>query len=158
MIWGPPGWMGHRWSNGVLIAILLSCTTAAVAASHLFPLPSFVKTRGQAPVVTATTELDIIGLTCRGKATLLTYFLERDDAFELAGYLKLEAWPGPGATRTRVTYEPSLCDEAAIKRAVTEPYYDALGTLWRFSPFEIKGYDPLGSDEDGAKHDQRTDR
>lgn len=158
MAWGPPGWMGHRWSNAVLVAILLSCTTAAVAASHLFPLPSFVKTRGQAPEVTATTELDIIGLTCRGKATLLTYFLERDDAFQLAGYIGLEAWPGPGAARTRITYAPSLCDEAAIKRAVTEPYYDALGALWRRSPFEIRGYDPLGSDEDGVKHDQRTDR
>ena len=153
MTWGSPGWMGHRWSNAVLVAILLFCTTAAVAASYLFPLPSFVKMRGQAPDVTATRELDIIGLACRGNATLLMYFLERDDAFELAGYLKLEAWPGPDAAKTRITYDPSLCDEAAIKRAITEPYYDAFGAVWRLSPFEIKGYDPLGSDEDDAKHD-----
>ena len=140
--------MGHRWSNGVLVAVLLCCTTAAVAASHLFPLPSFVKTRGSAPEVTAVTELDINGLTCRGKGTLLMYFLERDDAFELAGYLKLEAWPGPGAAKAHITYEPSRCDEAAVKRAITEPYYDALGAVWRLSPFEIEGYDPL--DDDGA--------
>ena len=158
MAWGPPSWMGHRWSKAVLVAVLLSCTTAAVAASHLFPLPSFVKTRGRAPEVTATTELDITGLTCRGKATLLVYFLERDDEFELAGHLKLEAWPGPAAARARITFDPLLCDQAAIKRAVTEPYYDALGAIWRLSPFEIKGYDPIGSDEDGAKRDRHTDR
>ena len=158
MIWGLPRWMGHRWSNALLITILLSCTTAAVAASHLFPLASFVKTRGQAPAVIATTELDLVGLTCRGQATLLMYFLERDDAFELAGYLRLEAWPGPGAARTRITYEPSLCHEAAIKRAITEPYYDAVAAIWRFSPFQIEGYDPLASDEDEARQNQRRDQ
>ena len=157
MTWGPPGWMGQRWSNAVLLAILLSCTTAVVAASHLFPLPSFVKTRGQVPAVTATTELDVIGLTCHGKATLLMYFLERDDEFELDGYLKLQAWPGPGAARTRIIFDPSLCDEDAIKQAVIEPYYDALGALWRLSPFEIKGYDPLGFGEDRVEPDWRND-
>lgn len=155
--WGPPSRIGHRWPNAVLVVLLLCCTTAAVAASHLFPLPSFVKVRGRPPAVTRTTELDVIGLTCRGKATLLVYFLERDDVFELTGYLKLEAWPGPGAARTRITYAPSVCDETAIKRAITEPYYDALGALWRLSPFEIEGYDPIGFVEDGAEHDRRAD-
>ncbi|MHC4695210.1 MAG: 4Fe-4S binding protein [Planctomycetota bacterium] len=141
--WGPPRWMGQRWSKAALVGILLSCTTAAVATNHLFPLPSFLKTRGEAPAATATVELGIEGLTCRGKGTLLMYLLERDDAFELEGYLKLEAWPGPGAARTRITHDPSVCDEAAIKRAITEPYYDEVASVWRFSPFEIKGYDPL---------------
>jgi ferredoxin len=150
MTWGPTGRPGRRWPHAALVAILLSCTTAAVAASYLFPLPSFVKTRGQPPAVTATTELDVTGLTCRGNATLLMYFLERDDMFELAGYLKLEAWPGPGAASTRITYDPSLCDPDAIKRAITEPYYDSLGARWRLSPFEIEGYDPLEADEGRA--------
>ena len=146
MTWGPPGAMGRRWSNAALVVILLSCTSAAVAASYLFPLPSFVKTRGQAPAVTAGVELDIVGVTCRGKATLLMYFLERDDEFELPGYLKLEAWPGPGAAKARITYEPSsVRDATAVKRAITEPYYDEVGALWRFSPFAIEGYDPLGA-------------
>ena len=141
--WGPPKVLGRRWPNAVLVAILLSCTAAAVAASHVFPLPSFVKTRGEAPAVTAVAGLEVVGLNCRGNATLLMYYLERDDAFEIEGYVKLEAWPGPGAARARVVYDPSRCDETAIKQAITEPYYDATGGLWRLSPFEIKGYDPL---------------
>lgn len=149
MTWGPPARLGRRWPNAVLVAVLLSCTAAAVAASHLFPLPSFVKTRGQAPAITAATELDIIGLTCRGRATLLMYFLERDDEFELAGYLKLEAWPGPGAARARITYAPSFCDQNAIKQAIAEPYYDTLAARWRPSPFAIEGYDPVDADKTG---------
>jgi polyferredoxin len=147
--WGPTSRPERRWPQAALVAILLFCTTAAVAASYLFPLPSFVKTRGQIPAITATAELDVTGLTCRGNATLLMYFLERDDAFELEGYLKLEAWPGPGAALTRITYDSSLCDPEAIKRAITEPYYDSLATRWRLSPFEVEGYDPLETDDSG---------
>lgn len=141
--WGPPARMGRRWPSAVLVLVLLFCTTAAVAAAHLFPIPSFVATRGQLPVSVETTELGVAGLTCRGRANLLTYFVERDDTFELMGYLKLEVWPGPGAARARITYEPSLCNADAIKRAVTEPYYDAVAGKWRWSPFEIEGFDPV---------------
>ncbi len=146
LTWGSPRRQTRRWPKAALVAILLSCTTAAVAASYLFPLPSFVKTHGQVPEVTAVTELDIVGLSCRGKATLLMYFLERDDIFELSGYLRLEAWPGPDAGKARIVHDPSLCNAAAVKEAVTEPYYDALAKLWRLSPFEIEGYDPIDSD------------
>jgi ferredoxin len=142
--WGPGGRLGRRWSVGILITILLSCTATAVAASYLFPLPSFIKTRGEEPVATRTVELRIHNLACRGNANLLTYYLERDDAFEIRGYLKLEAWPGPGAARARITYDPARCDESAIKQAITEPYYDAVQAFWRFSPFEVEGYDPIG--------------
>jgi ferredoxin len=148
--WGPPGWPGRRWPVGILIAILLFFTTSAVAASYLFPLPSFVKTRGEEPAATATAELRVDNLSCRGNANLLMYYVERDDAFEIPGYIRLEAWPEPGAARARITYDSSLCDEAVIKQAITEPYYDALGGVWRPSPFQIKGYDPLGADEDGT--------
>lgn len=151
LAWGSPRQRGRRWPKAALVAILLSCTTAAVAASYLFPLPSFVKTRGQVSELTATTELDIVGLTCRGKATLLIYFLERDDVFELKGYLKLEAWPGPGQARARIVHDPIRCNEGAIKRAITEPYYDTLGKLWRLSPFDIEGYDAIGDAEDGRR-------
>ncbi|MBN2561872.1 MAG: 4Fe-4S binding protein [Phycisphaerae bacterium] len=154
--WGPPAWLGRSWPRWSLIAILLLCTTTAVAASYWFPLPSFIKTRGEAPAVTATCRLRIHDLACRGNANLLVYFLERDDAFEVPGYVKLEAWPEPGAAEARVTYDPSLCDETAIKEAITEPYYDAIGAMWRFSPFRIMDYDPTGSDEDDAKRDRRA--
>jgi ferredoxin len=146
--WGPPARLGRSWPKGALIAILLLCTSTAVAASYLFPLPSFVKTRGEEPAVTASCRLDISNLTCRGSSNLLVYFLTRDDVFELTGYLKLEAWPAPGVAQARITYDPSLCDQASIKQAITEPYYDALEALWRLSPFEIEGYDPLDVDED----------
>lgn len=148
--WGPPGWLGRSWPKGILVVLLLTCTTGAVAASYLFPLPSFIRTRGQSPAVTAVVQLEIHDLTCRGRSNLLMYYIERDDAFALRCYLKLEAWPGPGAAPVRITYDPSLCDEADIKRAITEPYYDAHGAVWRLSPFRIEGYDPLDLDEDDS--------
>jgi len=157
MTWGPPPRLGGRWPHSVLVGVLLSCTAAAVLASYVFPIPSFVKTRGQAPEVTAEVDIDITGLTCRGTANLLVYFLERDDEFELKGYLKLEAWPGPGSAPASITFDPSLDGVASIKQAITEPYYDALGGLWRFSPFVIEGYDPLGIDEDNAGNDELGD-
>ena len=61
---------------------------------------------------------------------------------------KKHRFPSPGSARARITYDPLRCDEAALQRAITEPYYDSLGALWRFSPFEIEGYDPLGIEED----------
>jgi len=147
MSWGPPRWLGRAWPAGTVVAILLFCTTTAVAASYLFPLPSFVKTRGAEPATTTATELGIYGLGCRGNANLLMYYLERDDLFEIPGYVRLEAWPGPGLAKARISYDPSHGDEARVKRAITEPYYDLLEGIWRFSPFRIEGYDPLTADE-----------
>jgi hypothetical protein len=114
-----------------------------VATSFLLPLPSFVKTRGQEPLTTTAVELRIHNLACRGNANLLFYYIERNDMFEIPGYIGLEAWPGPGAARARITYDPSRCDDLAIKRAITEPYFDALAELWRPSPFQIEGFDYL---------------
>jgi 5-methylthioribose kinase len=74
--------------------------------------------------------LMVEGLTCRGSANQLKYFLERDDMFELPGYVKLEAWPGPGSARARVSFDPSQCDEHDVKLAITEPYYDAELNRW----------------------------
>ena len=151
--WGPPGRWGDRLrasragTMGVLVGVLLFCTTAAVAASYLFPLPSYVNSRGAPPAVTGTVDLRIFNLGCRGKANLLKYYLERDDAFAIPGYIKLEAWPGPGAAEARISYDPSRSDESSIRQAITEPYYDGLAQRWRPSPFEIEGYDPLDLDE-----------
>jgi ferredoxin len=147
IFWGPPNRLGRSWPQAALIAILLVCLAGAVATVYAFPMPSFVRVtddRGEVPARTATIELGVHNLTCRGSATLCSYFLERDDEFEVPGYLKLEAWPGPGAARARITFDPSQTDEEAIKEALTEPYYDATGDVWRPSPFQIEGYDPLG--------------
>jgi polyferredoxin len=151
LTWGPPGRSARPWPQAALIAMVLLSLGGAVAASYAFPLPSFVQTRAAgpdaaAPGKLAALELRIENVTCRGRATLLAGFLERDDDFAIPGYLKLEAWPGPGAARVRVTYDASRTDEAAIKEAITEPYFDAAEKIWRMSPFVIQGYDSLGLD------------
>ena len=87
--------------------------------------------------------LRVENLTCRGRVNLFLYFLERDDLFEIPGYIKVEAWPDPGVADVRITFDPEKVDEDAIKQAITEPYYDATSDLWRVSPFRIEGYDPL---------------
>ena len=145
--WGPAKAVGRSWPQAALIAILLLCLTGAVVAAYVFPVPSLIRTaegRGDAPAIAATLELRVDNLSCRGKASLFAYFLERDDEYEIPGYLKLEAWPGPGAAPARITYDPAQTNETAIKEAATEPYYDAVAGFWRPSPFQIEGYDPLG--------------
>jgi polyferredoxin len=144
LVWGPPRRFGGAWSQPVLIAVLLLCLTAAVVASYAWPMPSFVQASGTEPTEVSVVELRIEELTCRGRGTLLWYFLERDDMYAIDGYLKIEAWPGPGAARASITFDPSLADELAVKEAITEPYYDAVEDYWRTSPFVIEGYDPLG--------------
>jgi hypothetical protein len=144
LVWGPPGWLGRRWSQAVLILVVLACTGGAVAMAYVFPMPSFIKSRGEPPAATASVLLKIDGLACRGRANYLVYFLDRDDAFSIPGYLKVEAWPGPGFADVRLTFDPQRIGEEAIRQAVTEPYYDVLADRWRPSPFAIEGYDPLG--------------
>jgi ferredoxin len=146
--WGMPRPIHHRWAPAVLLGVLLLCTSGAVAASYLFPLPSFVKSRGTPPAEITQTEMMIENLTCRGRANLLVYFLERDDLFALPGYVRLEAWPSPTTARIRIGYDATRTNELAIKQAITEPYYDAIAEIWRNSPFVIEGYDPLAFDDD----------
>lgn len=56
-------------------------------------------------------------------------------------------WPGPGAADARITYDAAQTNELAVKRAITEPYYnlwdDARRSARLISPFRIEGYDPL---------------
>jgi polyferredoxin len=143
LIWGPPQSLGNRWSQAMLIAILLVCTTGGVAASYLFPMPSFIVSRGTPPARAEVIELNIENLTCRGRANLFFYFLERDDLFQLPGYMKVEAWPDPNLARVRVTVDPDQTSEDAVKQAITEPYYDAAADFWRMSPFRVEGFNPL---------------
>ena len=148
--WGPPKLLGQRWPQAALIAIMLLCTTAAVAASYMFPMPSFVKSHGRPSAQVSKVRLKVADLTCRGRANLFFYFLQRDDMYEIPGYFKVEAWPGPGLAAVDITYDPTLTNEDAIKQAITEPYYDATADFWRNSPFTIEGYDPFmigGEDE-----------
>jgi hypothetical protein len=143
LAWGPPRGWGRRWPQAVLVGLVLVCTSSAVAASYLFPLPSFVKVRGTRPGTVAEVKLRVTGVTCRGSANLLAYFLHRDDLDEVPGYLRIAAWPGANAAAVHVTYDPAVVVPEQIKRALVEPYYDALADRWRLPPFTIEGYDPL---------------
>ncbi|MBN2294449.1 MAG: hypothetical protein JXM70_18615, partial [Pirellulales bacterium] len=140
--WGPPKILGGFWPRAVLIILLMLCVSGVVAATYIYPLPSFVKTHGTEPAKTASVDLTLQNLSCRGRANLLFYFLERDDMYELPDYFRLEAWPGPGEAKIRVWYDPSKTDDQTIKAAITEPYFE-LEYGWRKSPFTIKGYDVL---------------
>ena len=143
--WGPPRLFYLRWSQSVLIVVLLTCTTAAVMASYLFPMPSFIKSRGTPPERISQIELNVEHLTCRGRGNLFFYFLERDDLFEIPGYIRVEAWPDPTLAHVRIAFDPSKTNENVIKQAITEPYFDVAAAYWRSSPFRVEGYDPLAS-------------
>ncbi len=134
-------------SRIVIISMLLILLGSAVIGDNLFPQPSFTWDRGIAvPEKTAEISMEVDGLKCRGSANLFVYFLSRDDELEIAGFLKLEAWPGPGKGEARVFYDPALSNKALVKAAITEVYYDTAGEQWRTSPFKIQGYDPLELD------------
>ncbi|MDJ0522949.1 MAG: 4Fe-4S binding protein [Planctomycetota bacterium] len=132
-----------RAPRAFVVGGLILLLAAPVAASWLLPLPSFRWSRGEAPETVATIEAEIDGLTCRGSANLLVYFLTRDDELELPGYLALEAWPGPDTARARITFDPGLVDEDAVRSAITEPYFEPEWQDWRHAPFRIEGYDPF---------------
>lgn len=148
---GAEGALSSRWSRPAIAVSFIALLSGAVSASFLFPLPSFMWEReGEAvPAETAVLELGIENLTCRGTSNLLVYFLNREDVLmEIPGYLRLEAWPGPGFARTRITYDPARVKPIDIKRAITEPYFeDPMNALLagspRESPFVIEGYNPL---------------
>lgn len=149
LTWGGPlKIFSKKWNRGLVVVGILLLIGAAVLTAYRFPLPSYNYERPStlAAAQTQTAALRIDGLTCRGRGTLLVFFLERDDELSLQGYLKVAAWPGPGVVDLHITYDPSLTSEAAIKQALTEAYFDPLDDRWRDSPFIIEGYDPLKLD------------
>ena len=145
--WGPPGPAGRRWPQAVLVGGIIACIAGAVVATRAVPLPSYVYMRGEAIAEPALVELQVTGLTCRGRASLLTYFIDRDDEFAVPGFVRVEAWPGPGYVPVRVWFDPGQTDESAVQLALTSPYYDAGADIWRTPPFEVEGFDPLAGFE-----------
>jgi hypothetical protein len=118
-----------------------------VAASYVLPLPSFVRTFGQAPDRTASVLLHVAGVNCRHSTEQFVAALRRDDEYRVRGYVRVEAWPEPSRpAAVRITFDPSATGEAALKRAITEPYYDAAADAWRSSAYRIEGYDPLADE------------
>jgi len=150
LAWGPPAsasrWLGRHWSQAALVLIMLGCTAGAVTTSYLAPLPSFVKTRQEPVSQTEHMRLKVDGLTCRGRANLFFWYLDRDDEFRVPGYLRFEAWPGPNLSAVEIHFDASTTSKAAIQRAITEPYFDLVQDRWRMSPFSIEGYDPLDAE------------
>lgn len=128
------------WMILIVIALFLG---GAVAGDYLYPIASFVRSKGEKPEKIAQVVLSLENLTCRGRANLLVYYLYRDDMYQIPGYLKLEAWPGPGFAKATVSYDPSETQEEQIKEALTEPYFDTVLRIWRNPPFKIQGYNPL---------------
>jgi polyferredoxin len=127
----------RAWSPAVVASGLIAVLGLGVAASYAFPLPSFVRVWESPPAQTATLNLKLTELTCRGRASLLVFFLERDDEFMLPGYRRLEAWPGPGEATVRIMYDPQATDAATIRSAITEPYFNLADGLWYTPPFRI---------------------
>ena len=101
--YGRVGRMGTAGTDGTTLVerrarhrFAIACTSAAVVAAYFFPVPSFVTIRGLEPASIATTELMVDGVTCRGSANQLKYFLERDDLFELSGLSEAGGVAGAG--------------------------------------------------------------
>ena len=141
--WGAPRKLGGRWPQAALVGLVVATLGVAVAGSYAVPLPSYVKERGEPPARTATLELKVHELSCRGRATLLTFYLERDDDLAIPGYVRLEAWPGPGAAPVRIIYDPARADPDLIRQAIVEPYFNFADGAWYTPTFRIEGYDPL---------------
>ncbi len=138
LAWGPPARWGRAWPRGILAAVLLALVGAAVAAALFSPMPSFTYERGERPGAVSTLDLQVGDLTCRGRANLLVYFLDRDDELALPGYLRLEAWPAPGSGRARISFDATRCDDARVRQAITEPYFNLAQNQWHASPFVIE--------------------
>lgn len=142
--WGPSRTTRWRRPTWIISAIVIGLVGMAVGANALVPMPSYVKTWDAEMKTPATLDLQIDGVTCRGSATRLVYYLERDDEFAiLPDISRLEATPGPGHVLIRITYDASSRSEDDIKMAITEAYFDIGGNRWLTSPFIIEGYDPF---------------
>ncbi len=142
--WGGP--KGRAWPRGWVLAILLAAILGVVGLWEMAPLPSFFKARDLAvSAQTATVDLTVEGASCRGRANLLFYFLDRDDLFEVPGYLSLAVWPDPIEGLVRVTYDPTQTDADAVRAAIAEPYFEIDANQWRPSPFVLDGYDSFGA-------------
>ncbi len=143
LTWGPSLETQHpalmTWPRWILFVLLFLVLTAGIGLYQAFPLPGFIKFRGEPAASTAQIHLEIQNLTCRGRANLLFYFLTRDDHYAVPGYLQLEVWPHPQQGKARITYDPQQTNAEAIAEAILEPYFDIEQNIWRESPFQILG-------------------
>jgi polyferredoxin len=140
--WGGPGEFSQHWSRrGLMVAILAFVVTAVIVA-NAFPIASFRYETGDVPAEVAILDLEVSDLSCRGRCSLFRFFLERQDEFMISGYLKIEAWPGPGMAQARIGYDPTQTDETTIRQAITEAYYEFESDRWWASPFEIVDHEP----------------
>ena len=144
LVFGPPRRLGGAWSQRAVTAVLVVALVSVVTAAYALPVASFTKARGEPPATTEQLELRITGVKCRGSSTLLTWFLFRDDAFGVPGYVKVETWPQDGPARVRVTFDPTQATPALIQDAIATPYFDSFQGFDRESPFAIEGYAPWG--------------
>ncbi len=145
LVWGPSSAFSRRWSQKILLISLGLIIAVAVIIPTLFPNPSYIYERGERPAEIAVLDVEITPLTCRGKCSMLTLFLERDDEFLISGYLKLEAWPAPSSGRIKVSFDPAHNSVDIVKQAITVAYYDMLEDKWWISPFELSVSDPAGN-------------
>jgi len=132
-----PGPRRRTLTHAALIGIVLACVGVPVAAAYAFPLPSFVRTRGEPPQTLATVELRVHGVSCRDRARQLVELLYRDDDLEIPGYLRIEAWPGQDPARVLIRYDPALTDLEAIRKAIVSPVFDMSSRSFRTPPFRI---------------------
>lgn len=145
------GTLALRWRGAtgrivrpaVVAGLLLLVLGVGVAGATLFPLPSFRWSRGEVPDDAALLEMTVGELSCRGRANLFVYFLERDDDLHVEGPLRLEAWPSPAGGEAKIWYDPAQTDAQAIRAAIAEAYFDYDAGMSRPSPFVVPGYDPL---------------
>ena len=147
LTWGPPGRTGRRWPQAVAIGLLLACLGAGVAATSLFPMASFVRTRGSPPASTESVRLTVEGVLCRHSTEIFVEYLWRTDEYAIPGYLKVEAWPAPEAGVVQITFDPTQTNASAIRHAIVEPAFDEATGRWIFSSYKIVGYDPLADDD-----------
>jgi ferredoxin len=138
-----------KFSSRTVATVLLFCLILSILAYVMFPFASFTKVRGDKPQQTETVTLKVDNLTCRGTATLLWFYLDRDDLYALPGYLFVEVWTDPTMGTVRVTFNPTQVSRNDIYMAITEPYINFADTETSgqimFSPFNVQGYDPITS-------------
>jgi ferredoxin len=138
-----PGARRRTVAPAALAASLVAVLGAGVALAALWPVPSFRWSRGDLPAVSASFEAEVGELTCRGRANLLSWYLDRDDDLAVPGPLRLEAWPAPEGARARFHYDPARTTPDAIRAALSEPYHDLATGALRTPPFVVEGWDPL---------------
>ncbi len=123
----------------VIFTCLLLAISFALTAEKLIDIPTYIyqRTAHSSSQVQRST-LTVRGVSCAGSAQLFVYFLERDDIYQVPGYLRIAARPREGWLDITIDHDTDIGTEA-LADAITEPLFDKTDHRWRASPFEIKG-------------------